>query len=40
VVAVGVATGATPPAELAAAGAHHVLDDLGDIDQVVELLAG
>lgn len=40
VVAVGVATGATPPAELAAAGAHHVLDDLGDIDHVVELLAG
>lgn len=40
VVAVGVATGATPAAELAAAGAHHVLDDLGDVDHVVTLLAG
>jgi phosphoglycolate phosphatase len=40
VVAVGVATGATPAAELAAAGAHHVLDDLGDVEHAVALLAG
>jgi phosphoglycolate phosphatase-like HAD superfamily hydrolase len=38
--AVGVATGATPAAALTAAGAHHVLDDLGDVEQVVALLAG
>ena len=38
VVAVGVATGATPAAELAAAGAHHVLDDLSDVEAVVDLL--
>jgi phosphoglycolate phosphatase len=40
VVAVGVATGATPAADLAAAGAHHVLDDLSEVEDVVELLAG
>jgi phosphoglycolate phosphatase-like HAD superfamily hydrolase len=40
VVAVGVATGPTPAEALAAAGAHHVLDDLGDVEHVVDLLAG
>jgi phosphoglycolate phosphatase len=40
VVAVGVATGTTPAAGLAAAGAHHVLDDLGDVERAVALLAG
>lgn len=40
VVAVGVATGATPAAALLAAGAHHVLDDLGDVEHAVRLLAG
>ena len=40
VTAVGVATGPASAAELAAAGAHHVLDDLADVDAVVALLAG
>jgi Predicted phosphatases len=40
VTAVGVATGPATSAELAAAGAHHVLDDLGDVEHVVDLLAG
>lgn len=40
VTAVGVATGNTTAAELAAAGAHAVLDDLSDVDAVVALLAG
>ncbi|WP_232663353.1 HAD family hydrolase [Pseudonocardia sp. TRM90224] len=40
VTAVAVATGHTPAAELEAAGAHHVLPDLGDVDGVVALLTG
>jgi phosphoglycolate phosphatase-like HAD superfamily hydrolase len=40
VTAVAVATGGTPAAALAAAGAHVVLDDLSDVDAVVTLLAG
>jgi phosphoglycolate phosphatase len=40
VVAVGVATGPATAAGLAAAGAHHVLDDLSDVAAVVALLAG
>lgn len=40
VTAVGVATGETAAADLAAAGAHTVLADLGDVDVVVALLAG
>ncbi len=39
VTAVGVATGSATPEELSAAGAHHVLDDLSDVDDVVALLA-
>lgn len=39
-VAVAVATGATPAAELTAAGAHVVLPDLTDLEAVVEALAG
>jgi phosphoglycolate phosphatase-like HAD superfamily hydrolase len=39
VTAVGVATGGTSAADLAAAGAHVVLDDLSDVDAVVSLLA-
>ncbi|MEJ3746601.1 haloacid dehalogenase-like hydrolase [Actinomycetes bacterium KLBMP 9797] len=39
VTAIGVATGGTPAAELAAAGAHAVLTDLRDVDAVVRLLA-
>ncbi|WP_300009207.1 haloacid dehalogenase-like hydrolase [Pseudonocardia sp.] len=39
VTAVGVATGPASAAELADAGAHHVLDDLSDVDGVVALLA-
>ena len=35
-----VATGATTAEELAAAGAHHTLTDLSDVDAVVSLLAG
>jgi phosphoglycolate phosphatase len=35
-----VATGATAAEELAAAGAHHTLTDLSDVDAVVSLLAG
>lgn len=38
VVAVGVATGSTSAAELAAAGAHHVLADLSDVAGVVKVL--
>lgn len=38
--AVGVATGPASMAELAAAGAHHVLADLADVDATVALLAG
>jgi phosphoglycolate phosphatase len=40
VVAVGVATGPATAQELATAGAHHVLDDLSDVDAAVALLAG
>lgn len=40
VTAIGVATGGTTAADLAAAGAHVVLDDLGDVAAVVRLLAG
>lgn len=40
VFAVGVATGNTAAAELEAAGAHVVLDDLSDVTAVVALLAG
>lgn len=40
VVAVGVATGSTSAEELAAAGAHHVLEDLSDVAGVVEVLLG
>lgn len=40
VVAVGVATGHHSAAELAAAGAHHVFDDLSDVAGVVDVLAG
>ncbi|MEH1128073.1 HAD family hydrolase [Micromonospora sp. CPCC 206061] len=40
VTAIAVATGGTTAADLAAAGAHVVLDDLGDVDAVVRLLAG
>lgn len=39
VTAIGVATGDTPAAELAAAGAHAVLTDLRDVDTVVRLLS-
>ena len=39
-VAVGVATGPATVAELAAAGAHHVLDDLSDVEHVVAVVAG
>ena len=39
-IAVGVATGSTGAGELAAAGAHHVLTDLSDVDDAVRLLAG
>jgi phosphoglycolate phosphatase-like HAD superfamily hydrolase len=38
-IAVAVATGSTGPDELAAAGAHHVLTDLSDVDATVALLA-
>ncbi|WP_281688904.1 HAD family hydrolase [Pseudonocardia thermophila] len=40
VVAVGVATGRTSAAELAAAGAHHVLADLTDTATALAVLAG
>lgn len=40
VVAVAVATGPATVAELAAAGADHVLSDLSDVPAVVALLAG
>jgi phosphoglycolate phosphatase len=40
IIAVGVATGATSADDLAAAGAHHVLTDLSDVDATVALLAG
>ncbi|MGI5130888.1 HAD family hydrolase [Pseudonocardia sp. CA-107938] len=40
VVAVGVATGRTTAAELAAAGAHHVLPDLRDTEAALAVLAG
>jgi phosphoglycolate phosphatase-like HAD superfamily hydrolase len=40
VVAVGVATGSTSAADLARAGAHHVLTDLSDVEAVSHLLAG
>jgi phosphoglycolate phosphatase-like HAD superfamily hydrolase len=38
--AVAVATGSTGADDLRAAGAHHVLADLSDVDAVVRLLAG
>lgn len=38
--AIGVATGATDAAELAAAGAHHVLPDLSDVDAAIAVIAG
>lgn len=40
VIAVGVATGATPAAALAAAGAQHVLPDLADTDAALAILGG
>ena len=40
VTAVGVATGSTSAEDLAAAGAHHVLTDLSDLDETVRVLAG
>lgn len=40
VTAVGVATGPASTAELTAAGAHHVLDDLADVAAAVAVLAG
>lgn len=40
VVAVGVATGPASAAELAAAGAHHVLEDFSDVERTVEVLVG
>ena len=40
VVAVGVATGPATTRELSDAGAHHVLDDLADVEATVALLAG
>ena len=40
VVAVGVATGPATTRELSDAGAHHVLEDLADVDAAVALLAG
>ncbi|MEV1288849.1 HAD hydrolase-like protein [Micromonospora sp. NPDC049679] len=40
VTAIGVATGDTSAAELAAAGAHLVFDDLSEVDAVVDVLAG
>lgn len=40
VVAVGVATGPATTQELLDAGAHHVLEDLGDVAATVALLAG
>lgn len=40
VTAIAVATGGTMAADLAAAGAHVVLDNLGDVEAVVRLLAG
>ncbi|GAA1625066.1 HAD family hydrolase [Actinoplanes couchii] len=39
-VAIAVATGATPAAELAEAGAHIVLPDLSDLEASVKALAG
>ncbi len=39
-IAVGVATGSTTAEELTAAGAHHTLTDLSDVDTAVALLAG
>jgi phosphoglycolate phosphatase len=39
-VAVGVATGRTTAAELAAAGAHTVLSDLSDVETAVRILGG
>ena len=38
--AIGVATGATGAAELAAAGAHHVLPDLSDTKAAIAVIAG
>jgi phosphoglycolate phosphatase-like HAD superfamily hydrolase len=40
VVAVGVATGPSTTQELAAAGAHHVLEDLSDVAATIALLSG
>lgn len=40
VTAIAVATGGTTAADLAAAGAHVVLDNLADVEAVVHLLAG
>ncbi len=40
VTAVGVATGPADPATLKAAGAHHVLDSLADVDEVLRVLGG
>ncbi|HET6531120.1 MAG TPA: haloacid dehalogenase-like hydrolase [Actinoplanes sp.] len=39
-VAVGVATGRTPAADLEAAGAHIVLPDLSDVERAVRVLGG
>ncbi|BCY06246.1 haloacid dehalogenase [Actinoplanes sp. L3-i22] len=39
-VAIAVATGATPAADLAAAGAHVVLPDLSDLEAAVKALTG
>jgi phosphoglycolate phosphatase-like HAD superfamily hydrolase len=38
--AVGVATGQSPAAELAAAGAHAVLPDLADTPRVIAAILG
>jgi phosphoglycolate phosphatase len=37
---IAVATGQTPIEDLTAAGAHHVLPDMSDVDAVVQLIAG
>jgi phosphoglycolate phosphatase len=37
---IAVATGQTPIHDLVAAGAHHVLPDMSDVDAVVTLIAG
>ena len=35
---VAVATGRFPAAELRAAGAHHVVEDFGDVDGILSIL--